>query len=189
MPVPITPAPGHRTIRARETLIYRTGRGRHPPPAGPRRLREKEMGPPPPRCVPFAHIRQAHLARYRYNPTARRGCVSPKERHRLRSARERAWMGAPFARFAFVAVALSLIAAWSTLAHATGRTRPAAKAAGKCVNSFDPSCGAFYWDPTPAANHPMTAAVTPAALSGIAGREVAFDTTTADPDAQIACHW
>ena len=35
----------------------------------------------------------------------------------------------------------------------------------------------------------MTTAVTPAALSGIAGREVAFDTTTADPDAQIACHW
>src|SRR5437667_7540 len=81
------------------------------------------------------------------------------------------------------------IRARETLIYRTGRTRPPAKAAGKSVTSFDPSCGAFYWDPTPAANHPMTAAVTPAALSGIAGREVAFDTTTADPDAQIACHW
>jgi hypothetical protein len=127
--------------------------------------------------------------------------VTPRERDGVRSARERAWIGAPFARIAFVAVAVSLIATWSTVAHqagATGRagatathTSPKASttAAGKCVNSFDPACGAFHWSPDPGANQPTTTSVSPADLSGIAGKDVSFVTQATDPDATIACHW
>jgi hypothetical protein len=128
--------------------------------------------------------------------------VSPEKRDHVRSRQrgeqERAWIGAPLARIAFVAVAVSLIATWTTLAHqagASGRhaaTQPSAKtsaATGKCVNSFDPSCGAFHWDPKPDANQAMTISVTPASLSGVAGRDVSFDATAVDPDAVIACHW
>jgi hypothetical protein len=119
--------------------------------------------------------------------------VSPKEHDRVRSARERAWIGTPFARVAFVAVAVSLIATWSTVAHqagATGRAKTTvthaaskapAKATGKCVNSFDPACGAFHWNPAPGANQPTTTSVSPAALGGVAGKDVSFDTAAADP--------
>lgn len=127
--------------------------------------------------------------------------MSPKEHDRFRSARERAWMGAPFARIAFVAVAVSLIATWSTVAHQAGAIgRPktivshaapkaTTKAAGKCVNSFDPACGAFHWSPDPGANQPTTTSVSPAELSGVAGKDVSFEAAAADPDASIACHW
>ena len=127
--------------------------------------------------------------------------MSPKEHDRVRSARERAWIGTPFARVAFVAVAVSLIATWSTVAHQAGATSRAkttvphaaskapAKPTGKCANSFDPACGAFHWSPAPGANQPTTTSVSPAALNGVVGKPVSFDTAAADPDAQIACHW
>ena len=130
--------------------------------------------------------------------------MSPEKRdhvrRRLRGERERAWIGAPLARIAFVAVAVSLIATWTTLAHqagasgrrlATHRSTPAAAkaATGTCVNSFDPSCGAFHWDPKPDANQSMTTSVSPASVSGFAGENVSFDAAAVDPDAVIACHW
>jgi hypothetical protein len=125
--------------------------------------------------------------------------LSPEKREHVRS-RERAWTGAPVARIAFAAVAISLIATWTALAHQAGATGAArhptsrsaaktAKPAGKCVNSFDPSCGAFRWDPKPGVNQAMTTSVTPASLSGVAGKDVSFDATAVDPDAVIACHW
>jgi len=127
--------------------------------------------------------------------------VSPKERDHVRSARERAWIGVPFTRVAFVVVAVSLIATWSTVAHqagATGRAKTTVPhavakapttAAEKCVNSFDQACGPFHWNPSPEANQPTTTSVSPAALSGVAGRDLSFDTAAADQDAGIACHW
>jgi hypothetical protein len=127
--------------------------------------------------------------------------VSPKEHDRVRSGRERAWIGTPLARIAFVTVAVSLIATWSAVARQAGATGRATttvthaapkaptKAAGKCVNSFDPACGAFHWSPAPGANQPTTTSVSPAELSGVAGKDVSFDTAAADPDAKIACHW
>ena len=127
--------------------------------------------------------------------------MSPKERDRVRSARERAWIGPPFARIAFVVVAVSLVATWSALAHqagATGRAgttsthaspKASAKAAGKCVNSFDPACGAFHWSPAPGTDQPLTTSVSPANLTGVTGRDVSFAAAATDPDATIACHW
>jgi hypothetical protein len=117
-------------------------------------------------------------------------------RWRQREERERAWTRAPLARIAFVAVALSLIATWTTLAHqagAAGRhpaTAPSQPtASGTCVNRFDASCGAFHWDPKPDANEAMTTSISPASISGVAGKDVSFDATAVDPDAVVACHW
>jgi hypothetical protein len=124
--------------------------------------------------------------------------LRPKDRDHVRSARERASTGAPLARIAFVAVAVSLIATWTTLAHQAGATgssghpvtHPAAKTGtGVCVKSFDPPCGAFHWDPKPDANQAMTTTITPASVSGVAGKAVSFEADAVDPDAAIACHW
>jgi hypothetical protein len=125
--------------------------------------------------------------------------LTPEKRDHVRS-RERAWTGTLLARIAFVAVAVSMIATWTTLAHQAGATgrQPAAhpatasnqpKASGRCVNSFDSSCGAFHWDPKPDANQAMTTSITPAPVAGVAGKNVSFDATAVDPDAVIACHW
>jgi hypothetical protein len=35
----------------------------------------------------------------------------------------------------------------------------------------------------------MTISISPAAISGVAGKDVSFDARAVDPDAVIACHW
>lgn len=54
-----------------------------------------------------------------------------------------------------------------------------------CLNSSDPSCGAFAWSPAPAANQPLTIAVevTPAAPK--AGDLVTVKVIASDPDALV----
>jgi hypothetical protein len=63
------------------------------------------------------------------------------------------------------------------------------QASGGCVDSFDPACGTFHWSPDPGANQPMTTSVTPAALIGVAAKDISFAVAAADSDAKIACHW
>jgi plastocyanin len=55
------------------------------------------------------------------------------------------------------------------------------------VNSFDSKCGAFYWDPAPGANAPLTVSVTPTSASAAVGEPVSFTATATDPDASVAC--
>jgi plastocyanin len=56
-----------------------------------------------------------------------------------------------------------------------------------CVNSFDPNCGRFYWDPAPGPNAPLTVTVTPTSASVAAGQPVSFSASADDTDAVIAC--
>ena len=57
-----------------------------------------------------------------------------------------------------------------------------------CRNSNDPSCGAFFWDPQPPADQPLTINVRFAPESPRVGEEVVFDIEYFDPDApELAC--
>lgn len=66
---------------------------------------------------------------------------------------------------------------------ASAPASPAAPAT--CLNSSDPSCGAFAWSPAPAANQPLAIAVevTPAAPK--AGELVTVKVIASDPDALV----
>ncbi|MBV8982314.1 MAG: hypothetical protein JO086_15535 [Acidimicrobiia bacterium] len=52
-----------------------------------------------------------------------------------------------------------------------------------CHNSYDPSCGAFSWQPAPDPNQPITGQVTPSNTTVHVGDKVTFTLTGTDPDA------
>ena len=56
-------------------------------------------------------------------------------------------------------------------------------AAASCRNSTRSSCGAFRWDPQPAANRPISIEVRWDVTSPRAGEEVLFNVSVVDPDA------
>lgn len=80
-----------------------------------------------------------------------------------------------------------LIAATGLLAHKPASQRPAA--AITCLNSYDPACGAFYWDPAPSTDSPIRVTVSAGSARAVAGEPLRFDAAATDPDARIACHW
>jgi hypothetical protein len=100
-------------------------------------------------------------------------------------------------------VALSLVATGALVTHKTASVRPSSPAATKargttikapaaspgCVNTFDPSCGPFHWEPQPDSNEPMAITLTASAAQGVVGKAVDFTAGAIDPDATIACHW
>ena len=74
-----------------------------------------------------------------------------------------------------------------TVTSAPGATTAPAARTG-CRNSNDPGCGAFYWDPQPPPDQPLTINVRFAPDPPRAGEEVAFDIEYFDPDApELAC--
>jgi plastocyanin len=72
------------------------------------------------------------------------------------------------------------------------KTVAAKKAAAKttstrCLNSFDPACGRFYWSPTPGSNADISVSVGASSATVPAGEPVSFTANGDDPDAKIAC--
>ena len=59
-------------------------------------------------------------------------------------------------------------------------------AATTCLNSTNPSCGAFSWTPAPGANRSMRIDVAISDAEATAGEAVTFVVTVTDPDARIA---
>ena len=57
-----------------------------------------------------------------------------------------------------------------------------------CLNSYDPACGAFYWDPAPGSNAPMDMTIQASSTTLTVGETVTVTGTATDPDAQIMCH-
>ena len=57
------------------------------------------------------------------------------------------------------------------------------QARSRCHNSYDPSCGRFYWATPPHSNEPMTATVRYSPEHPVVGQEIAFTVTVSDPDA------
>ena len=68
-----------------------------------------------------------------------------------------------------------------TTATATVTTAPPT-AVVTCRNSADPACGPFRFDPQPGADLPMTVQAVAGPTSPVAGQEVVFQVTLADPD-------
>jgi hypothetical protein len=54
-----------------------------------------------------------------------------------------------------------------------------------CRNSSDPRCGAFAWDPAPAANQPLAASFIRPPTRTAVGQQVVFDVAWSDPDAPL----
>lgn len=72
-----------------------------------------------------------------------------------------------------------------SLGPATVIERPAGPT---CLNSTDPSCGEFRWDPQPSPNQPLEASFVDAPAEAIAGEPVTFTVQWADGDAQLVHH-
>ena len=64
---------------------------------------------------------------------------------------------------------------------------PPATVVSPCVNSYDPACGDFYWDPAPGPNAPMTISVTASSTTVTVGETVSVTGTASDPDAHLIC--
>ncbi len=56
--------------------------------------------------------------------------------------------------------------------------------APSCVNSTDPACGPFRWDPAPGPNGELTASIAAPATAAV-GEQVTFEVTWSDPDATL----
>jgi hypothetical protein len=56
-----------------------------------------------------------------------------------------------------------------------------------CLNSYDPACGKFYWDPKPGPNAPIVVTIHPSSNSLTIGETVTVTVTAVDSDAPIAC--
>jgi hypothetical protein len=56
-----------------------------------------------------------------------------------------------------------------------------------CINSYDPVCGKFYWDPAPGPNAPMDATIHASSTTLSVGETVTVTGTATDPDAEIMC--
>lgn len=67
-----------------------------------------------------------------------------------------------------------------SLGPATVIERPAGPT---CLNSTDPACGDFRWDPQPAPNQPIEGGFTEAPATAVVGETVTFAVEWADPDA------
>jgi len=70
----------------------------------------------------------------------------------------------------------------------TPRVFPLIVIAPTCVNSYDSACGAFYWDPAPGPNAPMTLSVTASRTTVTVGETISVTGTASDPDAELNCH-
>ena len=57
-----------------------------------------------------------------------------------------------------------------------------------CINSYDPACGAFYWDPAPGSNAPMNITIHASSTTLTVGETVTVTGAATDPDAEIVCH-
>lgn len=57
-----------------------------------------------------------------------------------------------------------------------------------CINSYDSTCGAFYWDPAPGPDAPMTVTGSASSKTVAVGETVTVQVTAVDPDAEISCH-
>jgi hypothetical protein len=57
-----------------------------------------------------------------------------------------------------------------------------------CLNSTDPACGDFYWDPAPGPNAPLTVTLRASSNSVRVGETVTFTVTATDADAKIVCN-
>ena len=73
----------------------------------------------------------------------------------------------------------------ATTAPAKAAAAPAPPAAATCLNSTDPSCGAFAWSPAPAANQPLTIAVEVFPAQPRVGELVTVKVIATDPDALV----
>lgn len=56
-----------------------------------------------------------------------------------------------------------------------------------CVNSFDPACGKFYWDPDPGTNAPVSITIRLSSTTVQVGETITATVTVSDPDAPIQC--
>ncbi|MGZ4103982.1 MAG: hypothetical protein ACXVP8_01830 [Actinomycetota bacterium] len=96
----------------------------------------------------------------------------------------------PLARALLATVVVFLAVTAGLLARRSpGEQAAATVGHSRCVNSFDPSCGTFYWNPKPAPDQPIAVTLSPATVHAVAGVPVRFDAVASDPDARIACHW
>lgn len=72
----------------------------------------------------------------------------------------------------------------TTAPPASTATTPTA--APVCRDSREPACGAFAWDPAPAANQPLVVSFTNPPATAVAGQVVTFDVAWSDPDAALS---
>jgi hypothetical protein len=77
----------------------------------------------------------------------------------------------------------SVAATTSTTVTRSSTTTQQVAPSGGCVNSTDPKCGPFSWNPQPPPNQPVTLTVTAEPASARVGQDVVFTVTFADPDA------
>lgn len=54
-----------------------------------------------------------------------------------------------------------------------------------CMNSSNPACGAFFWDPPPAPNQGLTVSVSPSTANPTTTDPVTFTVTVSDPDHRV----
>ena len=57
-----------------------------------------------------------------------------------------------------------------------------------CRNSFDPACGAFYWDPPVSANTPIALRVSVEPVHAVAGQPLSISVEWSDSEARLGFH-
>ena len=77
------------------------------------------------------------------------------------------------------------VPATTTTVAAVNQAAPTTTTTLVCRNSYDPACGAFRWDPSPATGGTPSVSIKPSPPNPIVGQQVTFTVTISDPNTAV----